>query len=126
MPSFPTRRIQVLSVLTAAYGCLNVFASTFALLMMIRIYEPVNRMFGGPGSVPTPLLANERYLYAICAFAIFLGALSLLAAYCIRVERFRVFVWCVVILECLNVPLGTLLAVYTLVTLLHPPTPSAA
>jgi hypothetical protein len=91
------------------------FALFHAFLDNPKMWE--NQKQGPP---PAELFAMFKWFYAV--FGLWFagsGVLNLISAFCLRAKKHRTFSLIVAAINCLHVPLGTVLGVFTIIVLLR-------
>jgi hypothetical protein len=116
-------RLKLLSVfhyviagIMVLFGCFPLIHVTAGLMML------TGRMGGGPNP-PPPEWFGLIFVGMGAAMSVFFWALAGAAAasgYFLRAQRHWTFCLVVAGLECMNMPLGTILGVFTIITLVDP------
>lgn len=95
-----------------------VFLGLHCLMFMTIFSDP--KLFEGKNGPPPPaaFLTMFKAFYAIgAAFAVTSGVLNLLAGLYLRARKHRMFSLIVAGLNCIHMPLGTILGIFTIIVL---------
>lgn len=99
---------------SALFGCLPLIHVTFGVMMLTG-------GFAGPNPPPDWLGLLFVAIGALASVMMWaLAVVTGLAGYYLRTQRHHTFCLVVAAIECLNMPLGTILGVLTIITLVDP------
>ena len=112
--------LRLLAMFHALFGGLALCGLGFLYLhyrFMSTVFSP-GVMQHQKGAPPQAFLDLFAWIYAVLAFACIAGAvLNLLAAHGLRRRRWRMFCMAVAGLDCMQLPMGTALGIFTLIVL---------
>lgn len=100
--------------------------AVLGLLFLLMHALLMNQMFGNPemwknskgGSPPPDIMAMFKWIYLVCGlFVTAIGVGNLLSGLFLKRRTHRTFSLVMAGLNCLNVPLGTVLGVFTIIVL---------
>jgi hypothetical protein len=120
--SIDEARLEAAGALSIIWGLLLLFAS---ILISPMLAEPMSEAMVMPSPAPYGdigrLTGDLSYLtWLVLAFMLFMGCMSMSSGRCLIMHRRRSFSIHVALLNCLLVPVGTALGVYTLFVLRTP------
>lgn len=112
--------LKVLTLLSGLYGGFGVLVSSLGVMHMLKTMTQMQAQFG-IGNPPEPMFAslieNEKALLAIFLCSLAASLLSLLGAFLIWKRKLSSVVLLIAVIECLNIPVGPALGIFTIITL---------
>ena len=116
--------LRLLSIFHYAFAAVGVLGLGFLLLhflFMRRLMSDPKLFPGGNGASLADVFPLLKWFYLGIGGVIVVGmALNALSGWCLGRQRGRVFCLVVAALDCLQIPFGTALGVFTLMVLLRP------
>jgi|SRR5579863_1904097 len=115
-------RLRLLSV----FHFIGAGLAMLGLLFLLLHYTMMHAIFGNPalwkdakgGPPPRELLAVFDWVYLFGAvWFVGFGTMNVISAFCLRARRHRTFSLVIGGLNCVHIPLGTILGVFTIITL---------
>jgi hypothetical protein len=113
--------LNLLSTFYYVFAGLGLLGGAFLVLHFLLMNATLSGQFGNAPSAPPPVfLMILRGVYVVGGFFMVLGmALNLASAVFLRQRKHRVFSIVVAGLNCLQIPFGTALGVFTLIVLMR-------
>lgn len=115
--------LKVLTLLSALYGGFGVLVSSLGVMHMLKTMTQMQAQFG-IGNPPEPMFAsligNEKALLAIFLCSLVAALASLLGAFLLWKRKLSSAILVIAVIECLNIPVGTALGIFTIITLQRP------
>ena len=118
------KHLQLLSI----FHFVGAGLAFLGILFVAAHFAVVHSVFGNPSfwqqqkqPVPPPqLMALFKWFYLVMAlWFIVSGALNIISGLCLRARKYQTFSIVVAAINCLHLPLGTILGVFTIVVLMR-------
>jgi hypothetical protein len=106
----------IVAAITALFGCLPIIHLVLGIAMLMGALDD------GKGNAPPPAIGLFFVMFALVAITVVWAAAIAMAIAGRRLKRRQSYTYCLVVaaIECIFVPFGTLLGVFTLIVLMRP------
>ena len=119
-----TEQLRLLSIFHYVLGGMHVFFSCFLIIHFVLglVMATAPHVLGERGGGPPTWFGLLMSLFAGCAMLAgwLVGGLTIYSGVCIKRRRYRTFSLVMAVLNCLSIPFGTALGIFTGIVLLRP------